>query len=156
MNVMNWWYSGELRKQLRKLHLDDNSSIHLTTQSTQPSLTLTPLLNSFLRQSYLEHINIASKSNTKGKKRSRNVASTQGGSQADVNHDDWEFRWGPRAKAEVGEVGVANFLAEFMATRIPLDADDGSKKAQLQRRVEAMMGGIQKAAGGGELVGNNN
>lgn len=51
---------------------------------------------------------------------------------------------------------MAKFLAEFMATRIPLDVDDGSKKAQLQRRVEAMMGGIQKAAGGGELVDNNN
>ena len=146
----------ELRKQLRKLQLDDKTTIHQSTQSTQSSLTLTPLLNSFLRQSYLEHINIASKSNTKGKKRSRNIALSQGGSRGDTNHEDWEFRWGPRAKAEVGEVGVANFLAEFMATRIPLDADDGSKKAQLQRRVEAMMGGIQKAAGGGELVGNNN
>lgn len=56
---------------------------------------------------------------------------------------------------EVGEVGVAKFIAEFMAQRMPLEAEDAegaAKKVQIEKRVDALMGGIQKAAGESELV----
>lgn len=79
-----------------------------------------------------------------------------GGLDEEDDASNWEWRWGPRAMTEIGEVGIASFVAEFMALRIPLEAGDAeggpSKKAQIAKRVEALMGGIQKAAGEAELV----
>lgn len=144
---------AELRKHLKKLRLTPTSLIQFTTQSTHQSLSVDNYLTQLIRQGYLDREQISGKGNGT-KKRARGVTSTQArGGEDDT--EDWEWRWGPRAMTEVGEVGVAKFIAEFMAQRMPLEAEDAegdAKKVQIEKRVDALMGGIQKAAGESELV----
>ena len=83
----------------------------------------------------------------------------------------WEWRWGPRAAAEIGEAAVARFVAEFMAERASggggagrnaadgaggeegSDEEVGGRRArahreEAQKRLKALLKGVELAAGG--------
>lgn len=83
----------------------------------------------------------------------------------------WEWKWGPRAHAEVGELAIARFVAEFMvrkpgssSRRVSSGDGDGEEGdgdgdgdgeedgGEGERKVVAMVGAIKRAAGG-ELLG---
>jgi phage terminase small subunit len=82
----------------------------------------------------------------------------------DEDNAQYEWRWGPRAHAEVGEQGIARFMAEFMVEQYELEAGaqdeedeeedevqetgpSGRMNAVTARKVESAMKGIETAAG---------
>ena len=69
----------------------------------------------------------------------------------------YEWRWGARSHAEVGEQALAAFVAEFMAERTLRDQDDddddeGDGRRHTQQEAEkivaTIMKDIKRAAGG--------
>ena len=64
----------------------------------------------------------------------------------------YEWRWGTRAFCEVGEEGVAKFVAEFMVASDGDGDEEGVGSAAARKKQQAladkMYAGIQKAAGG--------
>ena len=114
-----------------------------------------------MRQGYLDRRR-AGDTKGAGAKRGRVVAATQGdGEEAGT----WEWRWGNRAFSEIGEMGVAKFVVEFMADRTGDDEDEDDedenvvargkgkgrakpKAGNAQKRLANLMKGVERAAGG--------
>ena len=144
----------ELRALLRRLRLNGPGEIPLSSQATHPTTTLDALLTQYVRQGYLER-QIIGEGKAANKKRGRvQVGGTQG---AGLDDDVYEWRWGPRAAAEVGEQAIASFVADFMVVVAPRDdemernesEDDEEAKAQRDaENIDKMVKGIEKAAGG--------
>jgi hypothetical protein len=121
-------------------------------------------LTHLMRQGYLDRQRVGDTKGTGGK-RGRAPAATQGGDGGD-DAITWEWRWGARAHSEVGEKGMAQFVAEFMVERtgdeeVDEDEDDAAAKGKGkgkgrakpkggngQKRLADMMKGIERAAGG--------
>lgn len=149
-------FLDELRTLLRRLRLTSTSQVPRNSRSVQQSLTVEQFLAMAIRQGYLERQRVGE---AKGgqKKRGRAPATIQGG-----NNDDavmFEWRWGPRATAEVGEQDIARFVAEFMVDRtrgdveVENDEEGGVQEDPETRKMrEGMLRGIERAAGG-NLVG---
>ncbi|KAI0660108.1 MAGE family-domain-containing protein [Cubamyces menziesii] len=149
---------NDLRAILKRLQLPVNASIPLSSQSTNQNLTLDAYLSQLTRQGYLEKVRLG---NARGApKRAR--ASQHGTQAAAGAHDDsvlaaYEWRWGPRAAAEVGERAVAQFVAEFMAVRPgENDGDEDAVSAPddeaTQKRVQLVFRGVERAAAGAPLA----
>ncbi|KZT30154.1 hypothetical protein NEOLEDRAFT_1127013, partial [Neolentinus lepideus HHB14362 ss-1] len=95
-----------LRAYLKKLRL---TSINFTPISTHKSISVDTYLSQLIRQGYLDRHRVGENVQ---KKRGR-PTQTQGEDNVAV-----EWRWGTRAQSEVGELGVARFMAEFMVERM--------------------------------------
>ncbi|THH31688.1 hypothetical protein EUX98_g2522 [Antrodiella citrinella] len=135
---------NQLRATLRTLRLLPTAHVPTSNQSTHQDLTLDTYLNQLVRQNYLERYRVGE---AKGaKKRGRAPAA----SQADDGANALEWRWGPRAMSEVGESDIAKFVADFMVHREDAGDDEGNANQQgkARQRVEKMLQGIEKAAGG--------
>jgi hypothetical protein len=153
----------ELRAVLRRLQLPATAHIPSTNQSTHKNITVDTYLNSLIRQGYLQRSAAGDPKSKKGGPGKR-VRPTQGGGEDDGT--TWEWRWGHRAHSEIGEKGLAQFMAEFMAEAEKRGVDgeeeeaegDGEGRAARQRRekreaaakkkLEALLKGIGRAAGG--------
>ncbi|KAI0064965.1 MAGE-domain-containing protein [Artomyces pyxidatus] len=150
----------DLRTILRRLRLHPTTQLELSALATHRTLTVDAYLSQLLRQGYLDRIRLGGANRgTQPGKRGRGVQS-----QADDGDTTWEWRWGPRAASEVGEAGIARFVAEFMAERMGGDQasdseDDEADPAQrlkarkkraeeAQKRLAALMKGIERGAGG--------
>lgn len=101
------------------------------------------------RLGYIEHIEVGGDpKKTKGKagaKRGRVQAADDSGSGVTV-----EWRWGNRAHSEIGEQGIAQFIAEFMVTQNGYDDEDMSdprRQREMAKQVKTMTEGIATAAG---------
>lgn len=83
------------------------------------------------------------------------------GRASGVNDDEgvtFEWRWGARSHAEVGEQAIAQFVAEFMAERMLRnededEEDDDARRAAAnqkkgERLVTSVLKDITRAAGG--------
>ena len=78
------------------------------------------------------------------------------GGDADDESATYEWRWGPRAHAEIGERAIAEFIAEFMAERVireyEKDGDEeGGQRMDDEEREKVLsnyMKEITRAAGG--------
>lgn len=78
------------------------------------------------------------------------------GAEAEEEGATYEWRWGARAQAEVGERAIAEFIAEFMAERVireaekAADEDGGQRMAEEEREKVrgAFMKDITRSAGG--------
>jgi len=135
-----------LRAYLKKLRL---TSINFTPISTHKSVSIDTYLSQLIRQGYLDRHRVGENVQ---KKRGR-PSQTQGEDNVAV-----EWRWGTRAQSEVGELGVARFMAEFMVERMIENEDDEDeegderasrkKEEENRKKVEAMLKGIQRAANG--------
>ncbi|TFK63639.1 MAGE-domain-containing protein [Pluteus cervinus] len=146
----------DLRSYLKRLRLSSTSLIPLTSQSTHQSLNLDQYLTNLSRQNYLDCQQMGEGKRGKGKgsgvKRGR---ATQGG--GDDEGATYEWRWGSRAFSEVGEMGIAKFVAEFMVGYEDDSSDDEEgnsrarvreKRAAAEAKMGRMMQGLERVAGG--------
>ena len=143
---------ADLRRILKRLRIPLPSPLPLTASSTtQP--TIDNFLTLCTRQGYLERHRIGDAKSTTSKKRSRGGA---GGGEEEG--ETYEWRWGPRAMAEVGEMGVARFVAEFMVDSSMVGGEDGEdgdgeggegeREEKRKKKVDVMLRGVERACGG--------
>lgn len=175
----------DLRLLLRRLRLRPPTQLALSAHSPHRTLTLDAYLLQLQRQGYLDRSRIGSGgANGTSQKRGRGRAggATQGSGGGEDNDVAWEWRWGPRAMAEIGEEAIARFVAEFMAERASggggaggggsgsggraaagggdgevSDDEAGGRGARArredaQRRLATLLKGVERAAGG-DLAG---
>jgi hypothetical protein len=113
----------DLRTLLRRLRLRPPTQLALPAHSPHRTLTLDAYLNQLQRQGYLDRSRIGSTGSggangaSQKRGRGRTGGATQGIGGGEDNDVAWEWRWGPRAMAEIGEEAIAHFVAEFMAER---------------------------------------
>lgn len=131
-----------------------NAPVPLSSQATNQSLAIDAYLAQLMRLGYLEKVKVGTNSGKAGTKRARATQAVA----ADDSLQAFEWRWGPRALGEIGERGVAQFVAEFMAGQ-PGQEEDGEEDAVgasqdegTQKRVEIIYKGIERAAAGGNLL----
>ncbi|KAI0074878.1 hypothetical protein K474DRAFT_1625296 [Panus rudis PR-1116 ss-1] len=147
---------SDLWTLLKRLRLQPNSTIPLSSQTTHQSVTTEAFLTQLIRQGYLDHRRIGEQKGGAGKKRGRIVAATQATNGEEENNYEW--RWGPRAMSEVGEVGISRFVAEFIVNqkRHRNEEDEYEEESEMdasaKKQFEKLIQGVEKAAGGGQLV----
>ncbi|KAF9466735.1 MAGE family-domain-containing protein [Collybia nuda] len=149
----------DLRSSLKRLRLPPTGDIAFNTQSTHRTVTVDQYLSTLIRQGYLDRQQIGE--NTKKGKGAKRGRATQADEDAGITY---EWRWGNRAQSEIGEKGIAQFVAEFMVGDAGDDGDDesedeaatgrGAKRRQddTDTKITNMMKGIERAAGG-QLAG---
>jgi len=140
----------DLRAYLKRLRLPSSGNIAFNAHSTHRNVSLDQYLTTLIRQGYIDRQEIGAESKkTKGKaKRAR---------ADDDSGNTYEWRWGNRAQSEIGEKGIAQFVAEFMVGEEAEDddEDEGSgrarankRQAEAENKLAKMTKGIEKAAGG--------
>ncbi|KAI0808911.1 hypothetical protein BC629DRAFT_1590026 [Irpex lacteus] len=143
---------ADLRRLLKRLRIPLTASLPLTARSPT-QLTIDAFLAQSTRQGYLERHRIG-EAKPATKKRGRGAP---GGTNNDEEGETWEWRWGPRAMAEVGEKDLAGFVAEFMVGRALVGGDgDGDEEEEEQevseekrrKDLEGMLRGVERASGG--------
>ena len=109
---------------LRRLRLRLPTQLALPAHSPHRTLTLDAYLLQLQRQGYLHRTRLGGAGSggaggaAQKRGRGRPGGPTQQGSGGGEDNDvAWEWRWGPRALAEIGEAAIAHFMAEFMAER---------------------------------------
>ncbi|KAH9054702.1 MAGE-domain-containing protein [Lactarius vividus] len=166
----------DLRLLLRRLRLRPPTQIALPAHTPHRTLTFDAYLTQLQRQGYLDRTRIGA-GGAAQKRRRGGVGAMQAGSGGGEGDDVvWEWRWGPRAAAEIGEAAVARFVAEFMAERASrggagggggpgrgagggAGSDEGSDeevggrrarahREEAQKRLAALLKGVEHAAGG--------
>lgn len=153
----------DLRSLLKRLRLPIGTPITLNDQSTRKNITIEDYLSSLQRQGFLDRTQIGGAA-TAGNKRGRGGQSQSQARNGEGDGDAaFEWRWGPRATAEVGEMGIGKFVADFLEERMreadPEDDDDDmderaarkarqNREEQSAKRMEALVRGIERAAGG--------
>jgi hypothetical protein len=167
----------DLRMLLRRLRLRPPTQIALPAHTPHRTLTFDAYLTQLQRQGYLDRARIGAGGAAQKRRRGGGGATQQpgGGGGGEENDVVWEWRWGPRAAAEIGEVAVARFVAEFMAERASggaavgrnggggeggeegSDEEVGGRRArahqeEAQKRLAALLKGVELAAGG-DLAG---
>ncbi|EJF59467.1 hypothetical protein DICSQDRAFT_172060 [Dichomitus squalens LYAD-421 SS1] len=150
---------GDLRAMLKRLQLPASAAVPLNSQATNgQSLTIDAYLAQLTRQGYLEKLHVGTAAAVKGgQKRARATQAPTGG---DDHLHAFEWRWGARALTEVGERGIAQFVAEFMESQPghgeeedeEEDAVGAGRDEGTQRRVQVIFKGIERAAAGGQLL----
>ena len=142
----------DLKSLLRRLRLVPSTPVPRSARNATANTTLEQYLNTAIRQGYLEctRVGDAKGAPTKRGRGAAAAAATQGGDEAVA----YEWRWGPRAFAEVGEHDVARFVAEFMVERTRGELDDGDDDVPIDddpaasKMRDGMLRGIERAAGG--------
>ncbi|TNY22182.1 MAGE family-domain-containing protein [Rhodotorula diobovata] len=173
----------QLISYLRRLSLTPSSVLPLSLQFPHPSsLTLAQFLNTLVKAQYLER----GKSGTSGAPGTQGAAGAGGaggaggggrrtqapartqrtdaqGEKAESGDPAVDWRWGPRAEAELGELGVARFVERVFVARSRRGGDDegdedgagggagGGRKRG--RTGERFMREVARAAGVKELAG---
>lgn len=175
--------ADQLISYLRRLSLTPSSVLPLSLQFPHPSsLTLAQFLNTLVKAQYLER----GKSGTSGAPGTQGAAGAGGaggaggggrrtqapartqrtdaqGEKAESGDPAVDWRWGPRAEAELGELGVARFVERVFVARSRRGGDDegdedgagggagGGRKRG--RTGERFMREVARAAGVKELAG---
>lgn len=141
---------------LKKIDLPPNMHLPINP-STAPSsggskLTLEQLLKSFVAQGYLERVlngsdgsvaGTSTKGRSKQQQEADNVEAQTGTGAGGDTGIDW--RWGPRADAEIGEKNVAAFIETFFD-----DVDNAKSRQVLYKNIQRAAGdALQPATGKG-------
>ncbi|KAG5650330.1 hypothetical protein H0H81_012602 [Sphagnurus paluster] len=139
----------ELRAQLKNLGLPPSGHVTFSAQSTHKTLPVETYLATLIRQGYLDRTQVGDiKKGGKGKGAKR-ARVTQADEESGTTY---EWRWGSRAQSEVGEKGVAKFIAEFMVGDAGDDDDDDDatrgRHEEAGAKLERMVKGVERAAGG--------
>ena len=170
---------------LRRLRLRPPTQIALPAHTPHRTLAFDAYLAQLQRHGYLDRARIGASgaaqkrrragAGTAQKRRRAGAGTAQQAGGGEENDVVWEWRWGPRAAAEIGEMAVARFVAEFMAERASggggtgrnsgggaggeegSDEEVGGRGArahreEAQKRLAALLKGVELAAGG-DLVG---
>ncbi|KIJ53414.1 hypothetical protein M422DRAFT_202312 [Sphaerobolus stellatus SS14] len=99
----------QLRTYLKRLRLPIGCTMPSNTSQTTKSFTIETYLSQLTKQGYLDRQKI--NNGTQGpQKRGRTSAATLG-EDSDANY---EWKWGTRALAEIGEAGIRDFTVAFM------------------------------------------
>lgn len=163
----------DLRMLLRRLRLRPPTQIALPAHTPHRTLTFDAYLTQLQRQGYLDRARIGAGGAAQKRRRGAGGATQQPGAGGGGEENDvvWEWRWGPRAAAEIGEAAVARFVAEFMAERASGGAGGGRNagggaggeegsdeevggrgaralREEAQKRLAALLKGVELAAGG--------
>ncbi|KAF7299665.1 MAGE domain-containing protein [Mycena chlorophos] len=156
----------DLRAMLKRLNLSSTTPIPFTAASTHPgnTLTLDAYLTQLMRQGYIDRAQVGSGPGIDGKKTANKGKRGRVSAADDESGTSYEWRWGPRAASEVGEQAIGTFVAEFMVSaqfagaEDDDDAEEGNaaararakkKQADAKARMEKMLNGVARAAGGG-------
>lgn len=138
-------HPDDLRTFLRRLRLTPAADAPFNARSTAQHTSVEHFLGTAIRQGYLDRQRVGD-TGKGAKKRGRAAAGTQA---ANGEEAVFEWRWGARAYAEVGEADVARFVAEFMVERTRGEEEEGVQESPETRKMrEGMMKGIERAAGG--------
>ncbi|GAA6044175.1 hypothetical protein JCM8097_007220 [Rhodosporidiobolus ruineniae] len=158
----------QLISYLRRLSLYPSTPIPLSlshpppTGSSAKHETLSTFLNALLRAQYLERGKSGHAAATqggatqtqKGGSRTQGPARTQrttaGGEKAETGDPGVEWRWGPRAEAEIGERGVAKFVERIFLAESSGETEKGGKGGK-GKGGERFMNEVARAAGVKEL-----
>lgn len=144
-------FEVDLRAYLKRLRLPATGNVIFNAHSTHSNVALDLYLTTLIRQGYIDRQQIgADAKKAKGKaKRAR---------ADDESGNTYEWRWGNRAQSEIGEKGIAQFVAEFMVGEEEAEdeeEDEGSgrgrankKQAEAESKLAKMTKGIERAAGG--------
>jgi hypothetical protein len=122
-------------------------------QATHRTLTIENFLSQAQRAGYLEQNRVGADGGAKkGGKRGRVAA--DGGD----DNVQYEWSWGPRAHAEIGEQGIARFISEFMAEQYAKEEEeeedsDGEEPGRArgavnQGKIATVLRGVETATGG--------
>ena len=167
-------FTVDLRLLLRRLRLRPPTQIALPAHTPHRTLTFDAYLAQLQRQGYLDRARIGA-GGAAQKRRRAGAGTAQQAGGGEENDVVWEWRWGPRAAAEIGEMAIARFVAEFMAERASggggagrnsgggaggeegSDEEVGGRGArahreEAQKRLAALLKGVELAAGG-DLAG---
>ena len=152
---MSCFFLGDLRKHLKTLHLPSNANVHPvhnTALSTTRSMNLDAYLSKLLQQNYVDRQQVGGDMTGKKAKKGGGVKRLRTQAEDMDEGRTYEWRWGTRAFCEVGEEGVAKFVAEFMVASDGDGDEEGVGSAAARKKQQAladkMYAGIQKAAGG--------
>jgi len=130
---------NELRAILKQLHLQPTEFVYFDEKSTHQSLTVNAYLAQLAKQGYIDYSKVGDAKSVGKRSRVPNASQARG---EEVSNGEW--KWGPRAHGEVGEQGVARFVAEFMAERA---GDPEAGEEVQQKLLEAMLKGIKGVTG---------
>lgn len=163
--------ADQLVSYLRRLSLSPSTPLPLSLASPHPSsITLSIFLNTLVKEQYLERAKTATSGATQATQqgstggRTQNPSRTQRtdakGDKAESGDPGLDWRWGPRADAELGEVGVAHFVERVFLAQAPLgpgygdDDGDGEGESAAERRKKAakLRREVARAAGVKELA----
>ena len=103
----------QLKNQLKQFHLHWTTKFPLPPYQSVKEISLEDYLSQLVKQNYLDRVRSelpgATASQNKGRRKSR----------LDDNGEEgvFEWKWGTRAHAEMGEESIAQFMADFMHTR---------------------------------------
>ncbi|KAF8337373.1 MAGE family-domain-containing protein [Cantharellus anzutake] len=116
----------QLRAQLKQLKLHPGVPIPASAGATHKGNSIDVLLASFTKSGYLDRqrnplAGGSAPGATQGRGRKR------ANDDDDGRVDDYEWKWGSRAFAEIGEVGVAEFIRDFMGERFSQRAIEGEE-----------------------------
>lgn len=156
----------DLRTQLKRLRLASTagrSPVHFTTSSTHRSMSLDAYLTHLQQKGFLDRQQVGDNA-AKKKGAGKRIRATQAEDAEEGR--TWEWRWGPRAACEVGEEGIAKFVAEFMVGNADADEDEDAEEGNAaggarrrraggaaaangrEEKLQRMLAGVEKAAGG--------
>ena len=112
------------------MRLTPASSVPRNARSAAANTTLEAFLANAVRQGYLDLQRVGDAKGAQ-KKRGR-ITATQANGDESVAH---EWRWDPRAMAEVGEHDIARFMADFMVERTRGDPENDDDDVQESKPV---------------------
>lgn len=166
--------ADQLISYLRRLSLTPSTVLPLSLASPHPtSITLSVSLNTLVKEQYLERAKTATTGATQATQQggatgrggaggrtqgpSRTQRTNAQGDKAESGDPGIDWRWGPRADAELGEVGVAHFVERIFLAQSSAqgDADDGEQEGAGERKKkgEKLRREVARAAGVKELAG---
>lgn len=119
-------------------------------------LTIDAYLTQLVKQSYLDKQKTSLASTHGGQKRARGGGIVSGADDGDTS---FEWKWGTRAIAEIGEEGIGTFVVDFMdgieRERANNGEEDGTRgnsrqeRERREKRQDKVLTAIGRAAGGG-------
>ncbi|GJN91445.1 hypothetical protein Rhopal_004468-T1 [Rhodotorula paludigena] len=158
----------QLISYLRRLSLTPSTPLPLSLSSPHPqSLDLSAFLNLLTRQQYLERSKTgqapggATQGGTtqgggaSGRGRTQGPSRTQrtnaAGEKAEAGDPSVEWRWGPRADAEVGELGVGKFVQRIFLSQSEKEGEVGGGRKR-GKTGERFLKEVARAAGTKDLA----
>lgn len=145
----------QLRTYLKRLRLPMGSAFPSkeTSQMLKP-LTIDAYLTQLVKQNYLDKQKSSLASTQGAQKRVRSGGTVGGTDEGDAS---FEWKWGTRAIAEIGEEGVGKFVVDFMDDiereranrRAEEEGARGNSRQERERWKDKLFIAIGRAAGGG-------
>ncbi|BGP09105.1 hypothetical protein OF846_003262 [Rhodotorula toruloides] len=152
----------QLISYLRRLALTPSSVLPSSLASAHPtSHTLSTFLNNLVKQQYLERSKTGQTSATQGSTQAKSGrATTQRtqrtnaeGGKTESGDPSIEWRWGPRAEAELGELGIGKFVEAIFMSQSEVAGENGGRAKGRGKTGERFLAEVARSAGVKALAG---